>query len=106
MEKIKAGEFEEKIKSAEFVLIDFSSPGCAPCQKVPPLISQVLEELKNVNIQAFEVNVVEEPEIARKLLVLGIPTIIIFKNGHEIERFISVPKIKKIIEIMKSQISG
>jgi thioredoxin 1 len=101
MEKIKSAEYEEKKKSAEFVIMDFSSPGCAPCQKIPPLISRLLEQLGDVDIKAFEINVVDEPEIAQKLFILGVPTLIVFKNGREIKRFNAVPKIEKIIESIR-----
>jgi thioredoxin 1 len=97
MEKIKTNEFDESIKSTEYVIIDFSSPGCAPCKKVPPLLEQILEEQNNPGLKAFEVNVVEEPSIAQRFFILGVPTIIIFKNGQEIKRFNSVPKKEKIL---------
>ena len=102
MEKIKTAEYEAKKNSAEFVIMDFSSPGCAPCQKIPPLMDRVLDHLKNVDIKTYEINVVEEPEIAQKLFILGVPTLVVFKNGQEIQRFNSVPKIEKIIESLKS----
>jgi thioredoxin-like negative regulator of GroEL len=45
--------------------------------------------------------VVDEPEIAQKLFILGVPTLIVFKNGREIKRFNAVPKIEKIIESIR-----
>ncbi|MCK4835215.1 MAG: thioredoxin family protein [Candidatus Aminicenantes bacterium] len=101
MEKLKSTEFEQKLNTSEFVLIDFSAPGCAPCLKIPPLISRLLEELNELNISAFEVNVAEEPEIAKKYFVMGVPTLVIFKKGQEIKRFNSVPKIEKIMKFLK-----
>jgi len=98
MEKIKANEFENRLNSAEIVIIDFSSPGCAPCKKVPPLMEKILEELPDLNIKVFEVDVVEEPSIAQKYFIMGVPTLIIFKNGQETIRFNSVPKKEKIIK--------
>lgn len=98
MEKIKTAAYEDKKNSAKFVIMDFSSPGCSPCQKIPPLISRVIEQLQDLDIKAFEINVVEEPEIAQKLFILGVPTLILFKNGQEIKRFNAIPKIEKIID--------
>jgi thioredoxin 1 len=96
MQKIKSNEFEDKLKSAQFVIMDFSSPGCAPCKKVPGLLEEVMAELNGVNIAAFEADVTENVEIAQKFMILGVPTIIIFKEGKEIQRFNSVPKKDKI----------
>ncbi len=98
MEKIKSSaDFEDKIKLNEYVIIDFSSPGCAPCKKVPPLVEEILEEIKDTDISAYEVDITENMEIAQKFFVMGVPTIIIFKQGKEIKRFNSVPKKAKII---------
>ena len=96
MEKIKTDVFEEKLKASKYVIIDFSSPGCAPCKKVPPLLAEILEEMGDTDISAYEIDISEDIETAQKLFVLGVPTIIIFKEGKEIKRFNSVPKKDKI----------
>lgn len=101
METLKSNELERKLQASEFVIIDFSSPGCAPCKKIPPLITEVLTRLEGVDIGAFEVNVADEPEAGQKHFILGVPTVIIFKNGQEIHRFNSVPKIEKIVRAIK-----
>jgi len=101
MDKIKATELDGVLEANDTVILDFSSPGCAPCKKVPPLLEEILGELSDIPIAAYEVNVAEEPAIAQKYFVLGVPTIIIFKNGKETARFNSVPKKDKIIAALK-----
>lgn len=102
MEKIKSSDdFEDKVKASEYVLMDFSSPGCAPCKKVPPLLEEILEEMRDTNISVYEVDITENMEIAQKFFVMGVPTIIIFKNGKEMKRFNSIPKKDKIIKVIK-----
>ena len=101
MEKIKRGELEDRLKSSEYVILDFSSPGCAPCAKVPPFLEEIIEEKKGVHISVYEVDVAEEPEIAQNYFILGVPTIIVFKNGQEIKRFNSIPPKKKITKIFE-----
>jgi thioredoxin 1 len=63
-------------------------------------LEKVTEELKEIKISAFELSVVDSPEIAQKYFILGVPTTIIFKNGKEIKRFNSVPKKDKIIKVI------
>ncbi len=104
MEKIKSSEdFENKLNAAEHVIIDFSSPGCAPCKKIPPLLEEIMAEKKTsgTEIAAYEVDITENIEIAQKFFVMGVPTIIIFKEGKEIKRFNSVPKKAKIIKAIE-----
>ncbi len=102
MEKITAAEFEDKLTASQYVIMDFSSPGCAPCKRVPALLTEVMEEMGDMDISAWEVDVSENVEIARKLMILGVPTVIIFKDGREINRFNSVPKKDKIKKIIQS----
>ena len=101
MEKIKADEFADKLKASQFVILDFSSPGCAPCKKVPPLLAELMAEMSDTDIAAFEVDVTENVEFAQQFMVMGVPMIIIFKEGKEVKRFNSVPKkdkLKKVIQ--------
>lgn len=101
MERIGENLFEEKIRSDDYVIIDFSSPGCAPCKKIPPLLEEIISENGDINISAFEVDVTENPSAAQNYFVLGVPTIIIFRNGKELKRFNSVPGKDKIVKVLK-----
>lgn len=98
MEKLKTSELEEKLKSAENIILDFGSPGCVPCKKVPPIIEEALGELGDKDVKAYYVDIVEEAEVAQKYFVFGVPTVIIFKSGEEVARFTSVPKKAKIVK--------
>jgi len=100
MEKIKVDEFDAQLKASQFVILDFSSPGCAPCKKVPALLAEIMAEMNHAGIRAFEVDVTENIEFAQKFMVLGVPTIIIFKEGKEVARFNSLPKKDKIKKVL------
>ncbi|MCP4149758.1 MAG: thioredoxin family protein [bacterium] len=102
MEKIKSlADFEEKIKSSEFVIMDFSSPGCAPCKKVPPLLEEIIADMEGTDISAYEIDITENIDVSQKFMVMGVPTIIVFKKEEELKRFNSVPKKAKIIKVIK-----
>lgn len=101
MEKLSAEHLDETLKSSEYVILDFSSPGCAPCKKVPPLLEEIIGELRDKNIRAFEIDVTESPAIAQKYFIMGVPTIIIFKGGAEVARFNSVPKKSKLLDALE-----
>jgi len=101
MEKMHMAEFDDKIKASQYVILDFSSPGCAPCKRVPPLLEEILTEMSGLDISAYEIDITEEVQLAQKMMVLGVPTIIIFKEGKEIQRFNSVPKKDKIKKFLQ-----
>ena len=91
MEKINLADLEHELQTRPAVLLDFSSPGCAPCQKITQVLPAFLAELQDADIKAYEVDVVSEPAIASKFFVLGVPTIILFKNrsGSRATQFIA-----------------
>ncbi len=101
MKKITTSEFDNVISGSKFVLIDFSSPGCAPCKKVPPVLEEIINEKNELDIAAYEVDVTESTEIAQKLFIMGVPTVVVYKDGKEVKRFNSVPKKDKIIKLLK-----
>lgn len=100
MQQLSKENHAQALNSSEYVIIDFSSPGCAPCKKVPPVLNELLAELPDKEISLFEINIAETPQIAQEYMVLGVPTVIVFKNGKEIQRFNSIPKKEKIKKLL------
>ncbi|MBN2400441.1 MAG: thioredoxin family protein [Candidatus Aminicenantes bacterium] len=100
MKKVNVTELEQKLHSQLYILLDFSSPGCAPCQKISQTLPSMIAELADIDIGAFEVDIAAEPGIASKFFVLGVPTLILFKKGQEIARFNSLPKASKIKQLL------
>jgi thioredoxin 1 len=96
MEKIGQAGLEAKLRSAPFVLLDFSSPGCAPCKKIAQALPALLEELRPADVAAFEVDIASDAAVAARFFVLGVPTLILFREGNELARFSSLPKADTI----------
>ncbi len=96
MQNLTRENLEQALKSSEYVIFDYSSPGCAPCRKVPLVLNEVVAELPDKEISLYEINITIAPELAQQYMVMGVPTIIVFKQGKEIKRFNSVPKKEKI----------
>jgi len=100
MEKIHSADFDRRMLSSQFVILDFSSPGCAPCRKISQGLPALLDGIQPAAVAAFEVDITSEPAIAARFFVLGVPTLILFKEGKEIGRFNSLPKADTIKRLL------
>lgn len=88
--KLNSENFESEVLNAnEKVLVDFYADWCGPCKMMAPVIEELAEELQG-KAKVGKINVDESTDIATQYDVMSIPTIIIFKNGKEVKRFIGV----------------
>lgn len=81
-------------------VIYVSSPTCAPCKVMSPIIENL--STKYTNIKFGKVNTQENRDVALDLGVRSVPTTIIFKNGNEVERFIGIQKQNNLENIFNS----
>lgn len=99
--EVTDADFEEKIlKADEPALVDFWAPWCGPCRIQGPTVEKVAEKFDGRAIVA-KINVDENPDAASKYGVMSIPTIVIFKGGSELQRFVGVRQEKELAEALE-----
>ena len=69
----------EVLNSEKPVLLDFWAPWCGPCRMVSPVVDEIASERGDIKVG--KVNVDEQPELAAQFGVMGIPTLVVMKNG-------------------------
>lgn len=77
------------------ILVDFWAPWCGPCKMIAPLLNQIADE-QNGKLRIGKVNVDNQQALAAKYKVRSIPTLVLFKNGKEVKRFVGI-KTKKAL---------
>ena len=80
--------FKQHIK-AGVILVDFWASWCAPCKIMAPVLNDVADELTG-NKRVGKVNVEVARAVSAKYNIRSIPTMILFKDGKEINRFVGV----------------
>lgn len=97
---ISSNEFEsEVLKSENVVLVDFYATWCGPCKTVAPILEEIAKEDRKIKI--VKVDVDKSEDISAKYNVMYIPTLVIIKDGEEVDRIVGAAKkaeIQKMIE--------
>ena len=89
--------FQQAIQSSTPILVDFWATWCAPCMMQGEVLHQLDEE--NPSLQIGKVNVDECRELAVKFGVSAIPTLILFKDGEQVERITGLRQAQQILDI-------
>ena len=89
----------EVTKSDKPVLVDFWAVWCGPCQMMAPILHELETEMPDVQIG--KVNVDEQMDLARQFRVVSIPTLIIFKNGQEVQSMVGVTSKEELKDALK-----
>ena len=80
--------FQQQTKN-KVVLVDFWATWCAPCRMMAPVLNDLASELKGIS-HVGKVDIQQYQVLADKFNVRSIPTLILFKNGSEINRFVGI----------------
>ena len=82
VQAVKTNNFESEVLGANSpVVVDFWAEWCQPCRMLAPVLDRVAEKFKG-RLKVVKCNVDEEPDIAVKYGVRGIPNLIFFKDGQ------------------------
>ena len=93
-------DFEKVVMEGKgVVLVDFWASWCGPCRMVGPIIEQLAEEYEG-KVTVGKVNVDEESALASEFAVVSIPTIIVFKDGKQVEKLVGVRSFDDFCDVL------
>lgn len=97
--EITDDNFEQSVlQSDKLVVVDFWAEWCGPCRMVGPILEELANE--NSNVVIGKMNVDENPEIPTQMGIRKIPTLLFFKGGKIVNKFVgatSKSEYQKII---------
>ena len=96
--EVSDNDFDSQVLQAtEPVLVDFWGPGCPPCRTIAPMIEELAAENAG-SVRVAKVNGYDSPGVATKYGITGIPTLILFKQGEVVDRFMGVQPKNRLQE--------
>ncbi len=92
---IKGTEYDELVKTGK-VIVDFWATWCGPCKMQGALIDQKIVP-EHPEIEVLKVNVDEEPGLAARFGIMSIPTLLLYKDGRQIDQLVGLTKPDEIV---------
>ena len=96
---VTAANFEKEVlQSDKKVVLDFWATWCGPCMMLSPILAEIAEEYEDVVIG--KVNVDEEPSLAARFGIASIPTLMLFKDGKNIDTAIGYRNKDQVLDFI------
>ncbi len=101
LKEVSDSSFEQDVLgSAKPVLVDFWAEWCAPCRMLAPTVAAVAEHYGDT-ASVVKLNVDDNPSTAQRYGIKGIPTLILFRDGKEVERVVGATSKESIMKMIE-----
>lgn len=98
---VSEGEFlEEVLRETIPTAVDFWAPWCGPCKMVSPVLEDIADKHPG-KIKVVKVNSDENPGLSQRFGIQGIPTIILFRDGKEVDRLVGAAPRDNIVRFLR-----
>ncbi len=91
-------EFQQRVLAAKTpVLVEFGATWCVPCKRLEPILAGMQAEYAG-RLEFYQIDVDEDPDLAMKYQVMGVPALILFKSGKPLERWNGLVPRERILD--------
>ena len=103
---VNDGSFENEVLASDKpVLVDFWAEWCAPCRMLAPTVAAVAEHYGE-SASVVKLNVDDNPSTAQRYGIKGIPTLILFRQGKEVERVVGATSKESITRMVEKYVTA
>ena len=97
-------QFYSKIRTPDKILVvDFFATWCGPCKMLTPIFQSLSREMSD-KVEFAKIDIDKSLELAQKYKISSVPTMIIFKNGKEVQRMVGFKPKEQIRKKIKAHL--
>jgi thioredoxin 1 len=93
-------DIDDTTRKFPTLVIDCWAPWCGPCRMIGPVIEELAKEMQG-KIVFGKLNVDENPQTSMKYGIMSIPTMLVFKNGQLVDRFVGAMPKEMLLQKLK-----
>lgn len=100
---INSTDFPALVQDDKLLVVDFFATWCGPCKKLSPTLDEVSEEFGD-RVNIVKVDVDESEDLAMTYGIRSVPTVLFFKNGQQVDKFVGALPKSEIISKIENQL--
>ena len=106
VKEVSDSSFESDVLGADKpVLVDFWAQWCAPCRMLAPTVEAVAERFRDT-ASVVKMNVDDNPSTSQRYGIKGIPTLVLFRDGKEVERVVGATSKESIARMIDKYVTA
>ncbi|ELS02901.1 thioredoxin [Xenococcus sp. PCC 7305] len=102
-EYAQGAQLKELINQGNLVVVDYTATWCGPCRLIAPLMDQLADEYQG-KAQVVKVDLDQNKDNAKQYNIRSIPTVLIFKNGQEVDRVVGRANYEQFSNALEKQL--
>ena len=103
--ELSQDKFETHVSGAEPVVVDFWAPWCGPCRSLSPVIEELAGEYQG-RVRFAKVNIDDNRELAQRLGIRAIPTVVFYKDGQVALQFTGAKPKNSIVQDLEQVLAA
>lgn len=100
---INSTDFPALVQDDKLLVVDFFATWCGPCKKLSPTLDEVSEEFDD-RVNIVKVDVDESEDLAMTYGIRSVPTVLFFKNGQQVDKFVGALPKSEIVSKIENQL--
>lgn len=96
-------DLNRQIETGELTLVDFYADWCGPCRQMAPIIEKIAADYEG-RLTVGKVDTMQYPQLSDKYRIVGIPLLILFKNGEIADKILGLHAEEDITAVIEKHL--